>query len=417
MSDHDPYESMQRQVDEGLNHADVDGRMMETIRRPDKLIEYSVPVEMDDGEIEVFRGWRCQFDDARGPYKGGIRYHPLVDPAEIKALAGWMTWKTAVVDVPFGGGKGGVQCDPKEMSDGEVERLSRRFAKELRRQIGPEYDVPAPDVNTGPRTMAWMMDTYSMFEDRTVPASFTGKPLEIGGSHGRVEATGRGVYIVTREAVEHAGGDIADCDVAVQGFGNVGSVAAQKFERAGANVVAVSDSSGGVYDPGGLDVDALAEHKRDGSFESFDAPGVEHVSNHDVLTADADVVVPAALENAVDVEVAEEIEADLVVEAANGPTTPDANDLLVDRGVDVMPDIVANAGGVVVSYFEWVQNLQRTTWSPQRVEEELERKMVAAFDGLVEARASIDSDCYRRAAYTIALERVGETYVSRGLFP
>lgn len=417
MDDENPFENMQKQLDSTLQYADIDSDMLEVLRAPDRLIEISVPVEMDDGGVEVFEGWRCQFDDARGPYKGGIRFHPLVEPDEVKALAGWMTWKTALSDVPFGGGKGGIQCQPKDMSAREIERLSRRFVKELRDVIGPEVDVPAPDVNTGPREMAWMMDTYSLLEGRTVPGVFTGKPLDVGGSEGRVEGTGRGVYFVTREALQEFDGGIDGASVAVQGFGNVGSVAALLLEEAGADVVAVSDSSAGLYCEDGLDVAGLLEHKREAGFDEYDAAGVDQVTNFDVLTADVDVLVPAALENAIDVEVAEALEAELVVEAANGPTTTEANDVIVDRGVSIMPDILANSGGVVVSYFEWAQNQHRYQWTEERVNRQLEERIVSAFEATMEASRGIETDCLRTAAYKVALERVAETWETRSLFP
>lgn len=416
MPEDNPYDTMQNQLEETLQYADVDEEIFEVIRTPDRVLEFSVPVRMDDGSIEVFDGYRCQFDDARGPYKGGIRFHPAVNEDEVKALAGWMTWKTSVSDVPFGGGKGGVCCQPKEMSEKELERVSRRYAKEVRRFVGPEDDVPAPDVNTGPQTMAWMTDTFSILKDKTVPGAFTGKPLNFGGSEGRVEATGRGIYFVAREAVEYFDGDISDTTVAVQGFGNVGSIGARLLEEAGADVVAVSDSTGGLYHPSGLDVKQLEEFKKTDSFENYDSQGVEHVTNYDVLTEDVDVLIPAALENAIDIEVAQETDADLIVEGANGPTTTEADEHLVERGVPIMPAILASAGGVIVSYFEWVQNLQRYQWTEERVNEELERQIVDAFEDTMGAWEEIETDSVRTAAYKVAMERVAETHETRGLF-
>lgn len=379
------------------------------------MVEVSVPVMMDNGNVRVFQGYRCQYDGARGPYKGGIRYHPNVSREEVTALAGWMTWKTAVVDLPYGGAKGGVVCDPKEMSRQEIKRLTRRYTEAVRSIIGPEKDIPAPDVNTDGQIMAWIMDTYSMYEGYTVRGVVTGKPVEIGGTEGRREATGRGVSIILNEAFNYLGMPVEDASVAIQGFGNVGSIAARLISRLGARVVAVSDSGGGVYNPEGLDIDEVIRHKENtGSIKGFDG---NEVSNRELLTLDVDALVPAALENAIDKSVAEETETDVVVEAANGPTTNEANDVLLERGIPVIPDILTNAGGVVVSYIEWVQNFQHYSWDKEEVNAELEKKMKKAFRDVTDSHESIDSDCMRNAAYTVALNRVYKAHKSRGLFP
>ena len=415
-ADHDPLANMRTQLENANQHVDVEPNIFARLKHADRFVEVNLPIMMDDGTVEVFKAYRCQYDGARGPYKGGIRYHPGVTREEVTALAGWMTWKCAVVDLPYGGGKGGVVCDPKEMSRAERKRLTRRYTEGFRSMIGPEHDIPAPDVNTGEQEMAWIMDTYSMYEGHTVPGVVTGKPVEVGGTDGRIEATGRGVMIVTREAFDYFDMELAGATIAVQGFGNVGRIGARLLAEQGATIVAVSDSSGGIYDPDGLDVAEVAAHKeRTGSVVEF--PGSDHVSNEELLTLDVDAVIPAALENAIDQEIAEDLRADIVIEGANGPTTSDGNSVLVERGIPVMPDILTNAGGVLVSYLEWVQNFQHYSWTRDEVNDDLEISLVRAFADVVEAHESIDSDCMRRAAYTVALRRIGTTHKWRGLFP
>ena len=414
--DVNPLENMMSQLENAREHIDISDDVFERLRYPDRVAEFNIPVRTDDGSVESFTAYRCQHDDARGPYKGGIRYHPNVSRDEVTALAGWMTWKTAVVGLPFGGAKGGVVCDPKEMSDREVEGLTRRYTKAMRSLIGPDKDIPAPDVNTGPQTMAWMMDTYSIHNDYTIPGVVTGKPVEVGGSEGRSTATGTGVYMLAEKVAEYYDRPLRDATVAVQGFGNVGRVAARLLDEAGADVVAVSDSAGGIYDPDGLDIADVERHK-DETGQVTEYAGTNAVSNEELLTLDVDALIPAALENAVDASIADDVEAEFVLEAANGPTTDEANSTLVERGVRIFPDILANAGGVIVSYLEWVQNTQRYSWTKDEVHEKLDDRMTESFERVMEAHESIDTDCLRTAAYTVALERVAEAHDTRGLYP
>jgi glutamate dehydrogenase/leucine dehydrogenase len=371
---------------------------------------------MDDGSIEVFEAYRSQFNGDRGPYKGGIRYHPGVTRDEVKALSGWMVYKCATVDIPFGGGKGGIALNPHQYSRSELERITRSFATELRPIVGVDRDVPAPDVNTGQREMNWIKDTYEILERTTEPGVVTGKALDSGGSAGRVEATGRSVSIAAREVFDYLDRDIEAATVAVQGFGNAGSVAAMLIDDLGADVVAVSDSSGAAYDSGGLDTRELKEYKLEtGAVTGFG--GTETLTNEELLTLDVDLLVPAALENAIDGDLAREAETDLIVEAANGPLTPEADDVFTGRGVPVVPDILANAGGVTVSYFEWVQNRGRHYWTEERVNTELERLIVDAFDALTDAYETHDLSNLRTAAYVVAIRRVASAYQQGGNWP
>jgi glutamate dehydrogenase/leucine dehydrogenase len=377
----------------------------------------NLTVEMDDGSVEVFKAYRSQFNGDRGPYKGGIRYHPAVDRAEVKALSGWMVYKCAAVGIPYGGGKGGIRIDPHDYSAAELERVTRSFAKELRPIIGADRDIPAPDVNTGQREMNWIKDTYETLENTTEPGVITGKSLQSGGSAGRVEATGRSVMLVAREAFAHLGKEMDGATVAVQGYGNAGSVAAKLIEDLGADIVAVSDSSGGIHNPAGLDARHAKEFKMEtGSVSGFDG-ATEEMTNDDLLTMDVDLLIPAALENAIDADLASDVQADVIVEAANGPLTPDADDVLTDSDVAVFPDILANAGGVTVSYFEWVQNRQRFSWTEERVNNELERVITEAFETLVEAYEENDVPNYRTAMYVVAIERVLQSAEESGIWP
>ncbi|WP_135364077.1 Glu/Leu/Phe/Val family dehydrogenase [Halosimplex halophilum] len=411
-----PFESLREQVDDAAAHLDVDAGTLERIKRPERVLETTLSVEMDDGSIEVFRAYRSQFNGARGPYKGGIRYHPQVSRDEVKALSGWMAYKCAVVDIPYGGGKGGIVVDPDDHSADELERLTRAFATELRPIVGEDRDIPAPDVNTGQREMNWIKDTYETLENTTEPGVVTGKAPDSGGSAGRVEATGRSVMLTAREAFDYLDKEVEGATVAVQGYGNAGSVAAKLLEDLGASVVAVSDSSGAAYDPDGLDVRAVKERKDEtGDVVDYDAP--ETLPNEELLTLDVDLLVPAALENAVDADLAEDVQADVVVEAANGPLTPDADDVLTERDVHVFPDILANAGGVTVSYFEWVQNRQRFYWSEQRVNDELETVIVDAFDRLASTYEDRELPNFRTAAYVVAIERVLRASEQAGVWP
>lgn len=411
-----PLENMMSQIRNAREHVEISDDVFERMRYPDRVAEFNIPVRMDDGSVESFTAYRCQHDDARGPYKGGIRYHPNVSRDEVTALAGWMTWKTAVAGLPFGGAKGGIVCDPKEMSDQEIEGMTRRYTKAMRSLIGPEKDIPAPDVNTGPQTMAWIMDTYSIHHDYTIPGVVTGKPVELGGSEGRSTATGTGIFMLAECAADYYNTPIENATVAVQGFGNAGSVAARLLDEAGADVVAVNDSAGGIYDPDGLDIPGVEAHKTE-TGQVTDYKGANAISNEELLTLDVDILIPAALENAIDETIADDVDADMILEAANGPTTNEANSILVERGVRIFPDILANSGGVIVSYLEWVQNTQRHSWSKEKVHEELEDRLSDAFDDVMEAHESIDTDCLRTAAYTVALERVAESHDVRGLYP
>ncbi len=411
-----PFESLQQQIDEAAAFLTVDADVIERLKHPERVLETSLTVERDDGSLDVVQAFRAQFNGDRGPYKGGIRYHPGVTRDEVKALAGWMTYKCAVVDVPYGGGKGGIVVDPREYSERELERLTRSFAVELRPLIGEDRDIPAPDVNTGQREMNWIKDTYETLENTTAPGVITGKAIDSGGSAGRVEATGRSVMLAAREVFDWLGRDLADATVAVQGYGNAGATAARLIDEVGASIVAVSDSGGAIYDSNGIDPAAVAKHKREtGAVDGFG--DTESLSNEALLTLDVDLLIPAALENAINEGLAHDVAADVVVEAANGPTTPAADRVLADNDVWVVPDILANAGGVTVSYFEWVQNRQRFSWTEQRVNEELERVIVEAFEGLIESYESTEASTLRTAAYVVAIERVADAYTQGGTWP
>jgi glutamate dehydrogenase (NAD(P)+) len=413
-----PFESLQEQIRDAAEYVDADEGVLRRLSRPERVLETNLTIERDDGTLDTFKAYRSQFNGDRGPYKGGIRYHPGVNKDEVKALSGWMVYKTAVVDIPYGGGKGGIAVDPRELSMAELERLTRSFAKELRPVIGEDQDIPAPDVNTGQREMNWIKDTYEKLENTTAPGVITGKAIDSGGSEGRVEATGRSVMLTSREAFDYLGKRIEGATVAVQGYGNAGSVAAKLLEsELGANVVAVSDSSGAVYHEGGLDAAAVRDHKDEtGAVTGYDE-AKEELTNEELLTLDVDLLIPAALENAIDDDLAHDVQADIIVEAANGPLTPDADDVLTERGIHVFPDILANAGGVTVSYFEWVQNRQRFYWAEEKVNEELERHIVDAFDGLIEAYESHDIPNFRTAAYVVGLQRVLKSYREGGSWP
>jgi glutamate dehydrogenase (NAD(P)+) len=372
---------------------------------------------MDDGTVERFEAFRVQFNGDRGPYKGGIRYHPNVNHDEVRALAGWMTFKTATVDLPLGGGKGGIAFDPDEYSQGERERVTRAFAKEIRGYIGEDQDIPAPDVNTGQQEMNWIKDTYEKLEGTTAPGVVTGKSIASGGSEGRVEATGRSTVIAAREAFDYLDKQLEGASVAVQGYGNAGWIAAKIIHDMGAKIVAVSDSSGGIYKESGFDPVAVKDVKREqGSvvdYHDYD----DEVTNDELLTMDVDLLIPAALENAIDEELAHDVKADIISEAANGPLTPGADEVLVDKDVLVVPDILANAGGVTVSYFEWVQNRQRFYWSEEEVNDRLEEIIVDSFDTVVDAFEEYEPPNLRTAAYIISIERVLHAFDQSGAWP
>jgi glutamate dehydrogenase (NAD(P)+) len=409
-----PFDDVLEQIDRAACVLHPDADSLEPLRHPRRQVIVSVPVMMDDGHLHVFDGYRVVYDNSRGPGKGGIRYHPDVNLDDCKALAAWMAWKCAIVDVPFGGAKGGVACDPLRLSDGELERITRRYISEIFDLIGPTVDIPAPDVGTSPRVMAWVMDTFSMKKGYVEPGVVTGKPVALGGSGGRLEATGRGLLFTTRETLRRVGRELAGSTVAIQGFGNVGSNAARLLQAAGAQVVAVSDVGGAVYDPRGLDVPRLTAYYREtGQVRGY--PGTRALDNAELLRLDADVLLPAALEGQITRDNAAEIPARIIVEGANGPTTPEADEILARRGVLVVPDILANAGGVVVSYFEWVQDRYGYFWKEAEVNERLEEKMVAAFDAVWSTKERFEVDV-RTAAYILAVERIMEARRLRGLY-
>ncbi|ELZ24961.1 glutamate dehydrogenase 1 [Halosimplex carlsbadense 2-9-1] len=403
-----------RQLRRAASLVDVDPNVIERFLHPNAVHEVTVPIERDDGSVEVFRGFRAQHDSVRGPYKGGIRFHPEVSREESIGLAMWMTWKCAVMDIPFGGAKGGVVVDPKQLSDDERERLTRRFTDEIRNVIGPTTDIPAPDMGTDAETMSWMMDAYSMQEAETIPGVVTGKPPVIGGSEGRAEAPGRSVAIVTREVAEYYDTPLSEATVAVQGFGSVGANAARLLDDWGATVVAVSDVTGAAYDPSGLDTRSIPAHEEQP--EAVAAHADRTIPNDELLELDVDVLVPAAVGNAVTEANVSEVRADIVVEGANGPLSFAADEILAERGVPVVPDILANAGGVTVSYFEWLQDINRRSWSAERVNEELETEMLAAFEAVADEFESSDGT-WRDAAYAVALSRIAEAHEARGLWP
>jgi len=412
-----PFESLQEQVDDAAAYLDVRGDVIERLKHPERVLEANLSVDMDDGSIGRFKAFRSQFNGDRGPYKGGIRYHPGVSRDEVKALSGWMVYKCATVGIPYGGGKGGIVIDPSEHSARELERVTRSFAKELRPLVGEDKDIPAPDVNTGQREMNWIKDTYETLENKTEPGVVTGKAIESGGSEGRVEATGRSTMLAAREVFDYLDRDISEATVAVQGYGNAGWIAAKLVDQLGADVVAVSDSSGAVHKADGFDPVAIKDFKREtGSVSGYDDAD-EEFTNEDLLTMDVDLLIPAALENAIDEELARDVQADIIVEAANGPLTPGADDVLTESDVWVVPDILANAGGVTVSYFEWVQNRQRFYWDEERVNEELETIIVDAFDRMTEAYESFDTPNLRTACYVNAIQRVVDAYMDSGNWP
>ena len=411
----DEWRTAQRQFDAAAEICGLEPQLREVLREVQREFTCHFPVEMDDGRIEVFTGYRVQHNITRGPAKGGIRFHPDVSLDEVKALAMWMTWKCAVVNIPYGGAKGGVIVDPRRLTTRELEHMTRRFATEISILVGPDRDIPAPDINTDAQIMAWIMDTLSMHAGYSVTASVTGKPIEVGGSLGRLEATGRGVTICTLAALDHLGVKPHSARVAVQGFGNVGSVSARLLEEAGCTIVAVSDQYCGLYNPGGLPIRKLLEYGNDrGRLEGFE--GAQALPSDGPLTVDCDVLVPAAIGNQITSRNAGSIKARLIVEGANGPTTPEADQILQDRGVLLVPDILANAGGVTVSYFEWVQDLQSFFWSEHEVNQKLQAIMQRAFREVLTVAKERDLPL-RMAAYVQAVQRVASATRERGLYP
>src|SRR5579884_2738599 len=409
------YEVALENFDIAADALGLSGDMREMIRFPERALTVTVPVRMDNGRIVRFEGYRVQHSTLRGPAKGGIRYHPNVTVDEVKALATWMTWKCAVVNIPFGGGKGGVTCNPKEMSLGELERMTRRYASAILPLIGPDQDIPAPDVYTNPQVMAWIMDTYSMTKGYAVPGVVTGKPLSLGGSLGRNEATGRGVFYTTQSACEHLHMPLDNARVVVQGFGNAGSISAQLLSGVNARIVAVSDSTGCVYNRHGLDMPKLLQHKEmSGRVAGF--PEAEPIQPEELIGLDCDIFVPAALENMIHEENAYRVRARVIAEAANGPLTPEADVILGEKGVFIIPDILCNAGGVTVSYFEWVQDEQHLFWEAQDIYSRLERVMRTAFNDVLKIHIERKVPM-RIAANILGIGRVAEATTVRGLYP
>jgi glutamate dehydrogenase (NAD(P)+) len=414
LNEENPFEAMMSRFDRAAELLDLEPGLYKVLRHPEKQIIISIPVLMDSGEVEVYTGYRVLYNTSRGPAKGGIRFDMQVTLEEVKALAAWMTWKCAVVNLPFGGSKGGVVCDPLKMSAGELERLTRRYTAGIISTLGPDSDVPAPDVNTNERVMAWVMDTYSMHMRHTVTAVVTGKPVEMGGSLGRREATGRGCMIVTKEALRHLGMSMQGSTVAVQGFGNVGSVAAMLLQREGCKIVAISDKSGGYYNKGGIDIEAaIAYVKQHRGLDGF--KGGDSISNEDLLTLEVDVLLPAALENVITSKNAGKVRAKIICEGANGPTTAGADSILEEKGIFVIPDILANAGGVTVSYFEWVQDRGGYFWTEDVVNERLNEIMKRSFTDVLQLSKQHKVNM-RTAAYMVSISRVATVHRLRGIY-
>lgn len=410
-----PYQNALQQLDTAARYLELDPGLHDVLKHPQRELTVHFPVKMESGQTRIFTGYRVQHNVGRGPAKGGLRYSPYTDLDEVRALAMWMTWKCAIVNIPFGGAKGGVVCDPKSLSLLELERLTRRYTSEISIIIGPNTDIPAPDMGTNAQTMAWIMDTYSMNTGHTVPAVVTGKPVSVGGSEGRHDATGRGIVFITQEAIKEFGLEMEGLRVAIQGFGNVGNVAARIFHEMGAKVVAVCDAVGGVYNPNGLDIPALREcANREGALSAHS--GGEPISPMELLELDVDVLVPAAVENQITVENAHRIKARIVIEGANGPTTPSADAILRDNGVFLVPDVLANAGGVVVSYFEWVQDLQFFFWHEDEVNIKMEKILIHAYRDVREMAKREEVDM-RLAAYLIGVKRVADATTLRGIYP
>ncbi|HEY9851989.1 MAG TPA: Glu/Leu/Phe/Val dehydrogenase [Leptolyngbyaceae cyanobacterium] len=411
-----PFDQACSYLDQAAKELQLDQGLSEVLSHPRKVVTVSIPVKLDNGEVRVLAGHRVQHCDVLGPYKGGIRYHPAVTLREVSALAMLMTWKCALVGIPYGGAKGGIAIDPARYSVGELERITRRYASELIKDIGPSVDIPAPDVGTSAREMAWIMDTYSMNVGHAVPGVVTGKPISIGGSRGREMATGRGVMIIVREALTEMGKSLAGAKIVIQGFGNVGGAAAWLFHEAGAKVLAVSDVSGGIFNPEGLDIPALKVYAAQNNRSIAGFPGSSPVTNSELLALPCDVLIPAALENQITEDNVHEVQAKIVAEAANGPVTLMADLALQSRGVTILPDILTNAGGVVVSYLEWVQGLSYVFWDEERVNREMEGLMVHAYHQVTK-ESNMRQVPFRVAAYTLGVGRVAQALADRGLYP
>jgi glutamate dehydrogenase (NAD(P)+) len=412
----DSFGMAKKQVDIAAKYLNLDPGSIEKLKNTKRELIVHFPVQMDDGSLKIFTGYRVQHNVARGPAKGGIRYHPDIDLDEMRALSMWMTWKSAVVNIPFGGAKGGVQCNPKEMSLHEIEHLTRRFTWEIFMMLGPEQDIPAPDVYTNPQVMAWIMDTFSILKGYSVPGVVTGKPVELGGSLGRLEATGRGVVITSLEALKYLKMSVEGANVVIQGCGNVGGVAAMHFRRLGAKVIAISDSEKGLYNEKGLDVMRALEYKAKYKCFVCETKDETEITNQELLELKCDILVPAAIENQIVEKNAPRVKAKIIVEGANGPTTPKADEILNDKGVFLVPDILANAGGVTVSYFEWVQNLQELIWSEEEVLDRLTRIMQKGFKEVLDISLSKKIPM-RTAALVLGIGRVAEASRLRGIYP
>lgn len=416
---YNPYDNVLKVVSEAANILGYTDSDIEALKYPERELKVAIPVRMDNGTTKVFEGYRIQHSTSRGPAKGGIRFHPDVNLDEVKALAAWMTFKCAVVNIPYGGGKGGVVCNPSELSEDEIRAITRRFTAAIAPLIGPEQDIPAPDVGTNAAVMGWMMDTYSMLKGHCVHGVVTGKPIELGGALGRSEATGRGVMFTTNNVLEKLGIDQKDTTVAIQGMGNVGSITAKLLHREGMKIVAVSDVSGGIYKEEGLNVPAILDYlslNRKNLLSGYEEDGIKRITNEELLELDVKVLIPAALENQINASNADKIRADIVVEAANGPIASDADDILAKREILVVPDILANAGGVVVSYFEWVQNIQSVSWNEETVNEKLKNIMDPAFEAVWEI-AHKNEATLRTGAYLIAVKRVVDAKKARAIWP
>ncbi len=416
MSEYDVLGMARQQLRVAARYLDLDDGLVEVLARPKRAVTVNFPVLMDSGEVRVFEGYRVQHNQSRGPTKGGLRFHPDVDVSETTALAMWMTWKCAVVNIPYGGAKGGVKVNTKELSIRELEKLTRRFITEINMVVGERSDIPAPDIGTNSKVMGWIMDTYSMQAGYTVPGVVTGKPLELGGSEGRVEATGRGVIVCALEACKMMNMSFEGARVVVQGFGNVGSVAARLAEREGAKVIAISDGTGGIYNPNGLPINDLYLKYSgvEGGIQNY--KDCEKITNKELLELECDILIPAAIQAQITKENAPNIKTKLIVEGANGPTTLEADQILADKGIIVVPDILANAGGVVVSYFEWVQDLQNFFWEEEQVNDRLARIMRSAYAGVAEMMQLHKTDM-RTAAMIIGVKRVSDATLMRGIFP
>ena len=420
-NNYNAYEEFLEVLEKSARMLNLEQRDYEALKNPERELKVSIPVEMDDGSVRTFDGYRIQHSSSRGPCKGGIRYHPDVDLDEVKALAAWMTFKCAVVNIPYGGAKGAVKVDPRELSKNELKRLTRRYTAMILPLIGPERDIPAPDVNTNEEIMGWIMDTYSMFKGYTVHGVVTGKPVELGGSLGRKEATGRGVMYITEEILKRHGKKIEGTKIAIQGMGNVGGTAAKLMYELGAKIIAVSDISGGLYCESGLDISDIMNYINANNgrklLEDYPISGnVKRITNEELLTCNADILIPAAMENQVTEKIAGRVSAKIIIEAANGPTTFEADKVLEDKGIIVVPDILANAGGVTVSYFEWVQNNQAVLWNEETINSKLKDIMIEAFNEVFE-KASEKNTTLRMGAYMVALERLVKAKKMRGIFP